>query len=57
LPKFIHRKYASPVNIDVGTLLKIAQQKNAKTMKKLFKKTFISDLPTRDEPIRKIADY
>jgi hypothetical protein len=31
---------------DVGTLLQIAQQKNAKTMKKIFKKKFISDLPT-----------
>ena len=29
-------------NIDVGTLLKIAQQKTAKTMKKIF----ISELPT-----------
>ena len=39
LPKFVHRNYASLVNIDVGTLLQIAQQK---TMKKLF----ISNLPT-----------
>jgi hypothetical protein len=31
------------VNIDVGTLLQIAQQKTAKTMKKIFKKKFISD--------------
>jgi hypothetical protein len=46
LPKFVHRKYASLVNIDVGTLLQIAQQKNAKTMKKIFKKKCISDLPT-----------
>jgi hypothetical protein len=46
LPKFVHRKYASLVNIDVGTLLQIAQQKTAKTMKKIFKKKFISDLPT-----------
>jgi hypothetical protein len=38
LPKFVHRKYAFLVNIDVGTLLKIAQQKTAKTMKKIFKK-------------------
>jgi hypothetical protein len=38
LPKFVHRKYASLVNIDVGTLLQIAQQKTAKTMKKKFKK-------------------
>jgi hypothetical protein len=38
LPKFVHRKYASLVNIDVGTLLQIAQQKTAKTMKKIFKK-------------------
>jgi hypothetical protein len=28
----------SLVNIDVGTLLQIAQQKTAKTMKKIFKK-------------------
>ena len=33
LPKLIHRKYASLVDIDVGTLLKIAQQKIAETMK------------------------
>jgi hypothetical protein len=46
LPKFVHRKYASLVNIDVGTLLQIAQQKNAKTMKKIFKKKIIPDLPT-----------
>ena len=46
LPKFVHRKYATLVNIDVGTLLQIAQQKTAKTMKKIFKKKFISDLPT-----------
>jgi hypothetical protein len=46
LPKFVHRKYASLVNIDVGTLLQIAQQKNAKAMKKIFKKKFITDLPT-----------
>jgi hypothetical protein len=46
LPKFVHRKYASLVNIDVGTLLKNAQQKNAKTMKKYFKNKFIFDLPT-----------
>jgi hypothetical protein len=32
LPKFVGRNYASLVNIDVGTLLKIAQQKNAKTI-------------------------
>jgi hypothetical protein len=36
LPKFVRRKYASLVNIDVGTPLKIAQQKNAKTMKTFF---------------------
>jgi hypothetical protein len=47
LPKFVHRKYASLVNIDVGTLLQFAQQKTAKTMKKIFKKKFISDLPTQ----------
>jgi hypothetical protein len=46
LPKFVHRKYASLVNIDVGTILQIAQQKNGKTMKKLVKKKIISDLPT-----------
>jgi hypothetical protein len=38
LPKFVHRKYASLVNIDVGNLLQIAQQKTAKAMKKIFKK-------------------
>jgi hypothetical protein len=38
LPKFVHRKYASLVNIDVGTLLQIAQQKIANTMKKIFQK-------------------
>jgi hypothetical protein len=38
LPKFVHRKYASLVNIDIGTLLQITQQKTAKTMKKIFKK-------------------
>jgi hypothetical protein len=46
LPKFVHRKYASLVNIAVGTLLQIAQQKTAKTMKKIFQKKIISDLPT-----------
>jgi hypothetical protein len=46
LPKFVHRKYASLVNINVGTLLQIAQQKTAKTMKKIFKKKLIPDLPT-----------
>ena len=45
LPKFVHRKYASLVNIDVGTLLQITQQKTAKTMKKkIFLKRFFSDL-------------
>jgi hypothetical protein len=39
----VHLKLA---NIDVGTLLKIAQQKTTKTMKKYSKKFFISDLPT-----------
>jgi predicted small lipoprotein YifL len=39
-------QYASLVNIDVGTLLQIAHQKNTKTMKKIFKKKFISDLLT-----------
>jgi hypothetical protein len=38
LPKFVHRKYASLVTIDVGTLLQIAQKKTAKTMKKIFLK-------------------
>jgi hypothetical protein len=46
LPKFVHRKYASLVNIDVRTLLQIAQQKTTKDMKKILKKKFISDLPT-----------
>jgi hypothetical protein len=46
LRKSVHRNYASLVNIDVGTLLQIAQQKTAKTMKKYSKKIFISDLPT-----------
>jgi hypothetical protein len=32
--------------IDVATLLQIAQQKTAKTMKKIFLKKCISDLPT-----------
>jgi hypothetical protein len=45
LPKFVRRKYASLVNIDVGTLLKIAQQKTAKTMKKIFQKNFPTYLP------------
>jgi hypothetical protein len=40
LPQFVHRKYASLVNIDVGTLLQIAQQKTAKTMKKIFKQNY-----------------
>jgi hypothetical protein len=46
LPKFVHRKYASLVNIDVGTLLQIAQQKTPKPWKKYSKKKIISDLPT-----------
>jgi hypothetical protein len=46
LPKFVHRIYASLVNIDVGTLLKIAQQKTAKNHEKNIQKKFISDLPT-----------
>jgi hypothetical protein len=41
--KFVRRNYASLVNIDVGTLLKIAQQKTVKKYSKIF---FISDLPT-----------
>jgi hypothetical protein len=40
LLKFSHRKYASLVNIDVGTLLQIAQQKTAKTIKKYSKNIF-----------------
>ena len=40
LPKFVHRKYASLVNIHVGTLLRIAQQNTTKTTKKIFKKLF-----------------
>jgi hypothetical protein len=40
LSKFVHRKYASLVNIDVWTVLQIAQQKNAKTMKKYSKKIY-----------------
>jgi hypothetical protein len=43
LPKFVHRKYASLVYIDVGTLLQIAKQKTANNNKK---NNFISDLPT-----------
>jgi hypothetical protein len=45
LLKFFHRKYTSLVNIDVGTLLQIAQQKTAKTIEK-YSKNIISDLPT-----------
>jgi hypothetical protein len=40
LLKFFHRKYASLVNIDVGTLLQIAQQKTAKTIKNIQKNIF-----------------
>jgi hypothetical protein len=40
LPKFVHRKYASLVNIDVGTVLQIAKQKNAKPWKKYSKKIY-----------------
>ena len=36
LPKFVRRNYASLVNIDVGTLVKIAQQKTAKTIPTLI---------------------
>ena len=36
LPKFVHRKYASLVYIDVGTLLQIAQQKTRKNHKKIY---------------------
>jgi hypothetical protein len=39
-------KYASLVNIDVWTLLQIAQQKTPKTRGKMCKKNFISNLPT-----------
>jgi hypothetical protein len=46
LPKFVHRKYTSLVNIDAGTLLQIAQQKNRQNHEKIFQKNFISDLPT-----------
>jgi hypothetical protein len=42
----VRRKYTSLLNIDVGTLLQIAQQKNAKTMEKILEKKFISNLPT-----------
>jgi hypothetical protein len=43
----VHRKYASLVNIDVGTLLQIAQAKNRQNHEKnIQKKYFISDLPT-----------
>jgi hypothetical protein len=38
LPKFVHRKYASLVNIDVGMSCKSPSKKPPKTMKKLFKK-------------------
>jgi hypothetical protein len=40
LPKFVHRNYASLVNIDVGTLLQIAQQKPPKPWKKYSKKIY-----------------
>jgi hypothetical protein len=45
-PKFVHRKYASLVNIDVGTLLQIAQQKKCQNHEKNIQKKIISDLPT-----------
>jgi hypothetical protein len=38
LPKFVHGKYASLVNIDVGTLLQIAQQKNRQNHEKNIQK-------------------
>ena len=34
LPKFVHRKYTSLVDIDVGTLLQIAQQKTRQNHEK-----------------------
>jgi hypothetical protein len=41
LPKFVYRKYASLVNIDVGGLYyKSPSKKTAKTMKKIFKNLF-----------------
>jgi hypothetical protein len=47
LPKFVRRNYASLVNIDVGTPLKIAQQKNPnQNHEKNIQKNLISDLPT-----------
>jgi hypothetical protein len=42
LPKFVQRKYATLVNIDVGTLLQIAKQKKRQN----HEKKIISDLPT-----------
>jgi hypothetical protein len=45
LPKFVHRKYASLVTIDVGILLQIAQQKK----RKIIQTKIISDLPTLRE--------
>jgi hypothetical protein len=46
LPKFVHRKYASLVNIDVGTQLQITQQKNPP--KPGEKKIFFNLFPTSD---------
>jgi hypothetical protein len=46
LPKFVHRKYASLLNIDVGTnYCKSPSKKPPKPWKNIQKK-FISDLPT-----------
>jgi hypothetical protein len=41
-----NRKYASLVNVDVGTLQQISPQKRQNHEKKIFKKKFISDLLT-----------
>jgi hypothetical protein len=38
LPKFVHRKYASLVNIDVGTLLQIAHKKTRQNHEKNIQK-------------------
>jgi hypothetical protein len=44
LPKFVRKNYASLVNIDVGTLLKIAQQKTAKTIFPTYLPYFFRDM-------------
>jgi hypothetical protein len=47
LPKFVHRKYTSLVNIDVGTVLKITQQKKThQNHEKKYLKKILSNLPT-----------